>query len=216
MIANWIDNLNDTGRKVLFAVVVVVLVLVALWATGDKNDPTAATEPEGTAGDGTSVVVPDATTETPAQGDAPQGGSNGLAVVASSPVPEDTLATLAQRAATFVATYQSFKYSDDPATKVSAIRRQLSRNSLVAPELAVPSDTALAAMRTEQTTVVVDPTRARVTLVAPSTVAVLVDANATTTRGGVADTQKRTYSVTLYDDGGWGVGDFSFDGDTAE
>jgi hypothetical protein len=215
MLANWINNLNDTGRKVLFGVVAVVLVVAAWWGMSDNETPAERDEPTG---DGTAVVVPDPSTAAPETGTDEAPASDGsLSVVVTTPVDEAQLDTIARKAAAFVSTYQSFRYADDPDAKVAAIRKYLSRNSQVAPELAVPTGTALAAIRADKTNVAVTAQRVEVTLIAPTTVVFVVDAQAATTRDGVTDVQERTYSVTLYKDGtGWGVGDFSFDGDTAE
>lgn len=217
MFANWINNLNDTGRKVLFGAVAAILIIAAWWAMTDKPSPDTDTDPTA---DDSSVVVPNPTRTTPASvtPDTEEPTASGpLTVVSTSPVAPRDVEQLARKAAGFAALYQSFRYTDDPAAKIAAIRRQLSRTSQVAPELAVPTGPALSAIRAEKTTVTVTPKRVEVTFIAETTVGFVVDAQVVTMRGSETEEQDRSYSVTYYRTAvGWGVGSFGFDDGTAE
>lgn len=218
MLAHWIDNLNDTGRKVLFGVVALILVLAAVWASADKpaNNTTSASNGGDASGQVDAVIVPEPT-NAPESSPEPEPATGGLTMVTAPPVDAEQVRVLATKAAAFAATYQSFRFDEDPDAKVSAVRKQLSSNSQVAPEMAVPTGAALAAIRADRTTVSVTPTQVRVTLIATSTVAFVVDAQVAITRGADVDTQERSYAVTLHNNGrGWGVGSFSFDSDLAE
>lgn len=217
MLTHWIDNLNDTGRKVLFGVVALILVLAAVWAATDK--PESSTPADGSGGTtDRPVIVPGPATAPDTSNDPEPAPTEGaLTVMTTPPVGDQQVGALARRAATFAATYQSFRYDDDPAAKMSAIRRQLARTSQVAPELAVPTGAALAAIRADRTSVIVTPTRVRATLIADRAVGFVVDARVATSRGQDVETQQRSYLITFTSSGSaWGVGSFSLDSAAAE
>lgn len=214
MLTNWIDNLNERGRMVLFGVVVLALAVLCGWVLFSGPDKEA---PEAPAPGGETTAIPTVPTTAAGSDDGSTDDGDetvanaGLVIDAEAPVAADQVTRLARYAADFTIAYQSFRYDENTDAKITRVRAMLSDNSQVTPELSVPDGPLLATYRTDKTVVQVTPRTAHVTLIAPTVVSFEVTAEVATTSAGTTTRDDNTFNVTLYrDKGSWGVGTFDF------
>lgn len=211
MLANWIDNLNERGRMVLFGVVVLALAVLCGWVLFSGPDDTT---PEAPAPTDEITVVPTAPAADPADdtdtgaGEEPV-ANTGLVIDADPPVDAEQVARLARHAADFTIAYQSFRYDENTDAKMTRVRAMLSDDSQVNPDMAVPDGPMLATLRADKTVVQINPRNVHVTVIAADVVAFEVVAESATTSAGTTTRTETAYNVTLYrDKGSWGVGAF--------
>lgn len=211
MLANWIDNLNERGRMVLFGVVVLALAVLCGWVLFSGPDDTSPEAPAPV--DETTVVPTTPTTETSddtgtGAGEEPA-TPTGLIIDADPPVSEEQMARLARQAADFTVVYQSFRYDENVEAKITRVRSMLSNDSQVNPGMSIPDGPMMATLRADKAVVQITPRHVEVTVIAPEVVAFAVTAESASTSAGTTTRTETTYNVTLYrDQGSWGVGSF--------
>ena len=215
MLAQFVDNLSDRGRMATFVVVVVVVLGGAVFAA--TYDGTTPDDPATQTSTGDDVVVtapaPSATPEATGGETVPDAVPEAAATLSlDMPVPAAELETMARRAATFTAAYQSFRYDQDPTAKARELTVLLARNHLVDLSALTPSATAIEALRSSRTVVVATPTDVGLVLVSDTTVALTVTTTITTTSTDEPIEDSVEYSVTMTKDASWKVSEFSLAG----
>lgn len=217
MLTNWIYNLNERGRVALFVGFVAVLICAALWAwSSDPED----SEPTGSEDSGeitttpATTIPPTTTTEDPeVDTETPVAVPTELDLDVTLPLTEAQLTRLAQSAADFTVAFQSFRYDQDSASRLAAVRPLLASRHMIDLSSLSPNAAQQTMMRDAKARVIVTPSRAEVDLVSAETVSTQVTVAIKTTIDGETSVTEQTFAVTMVRDGSaWGVQDFTVPG----